>query len=79
MLAKRGARGMMRVGLRGLRGRLKTSRWVRNLLYRPLAESERPEMNPETRQRLRAAYASEVKELDALVGGNLAGRWGYDT
>lgn len=77
-LAKRGAHLMHRLGLRGIRGRLKTSRRVRNALYRPLDDSERPTMDPDTQSRLRTAFESEVKQLDVLIGGNLSSRWGYD-
>jgi hypothetical protein len=77
--AKRGAHFLQRIGLRGLRGRLKTSRSVRNALYRPLGEDERPTMNPETRMRLRAQFAAEVAELDALLGTSLSTRWGYES
>jgi hypothetical protein len=78
MLAKQGAHCLHRLGLRGLRVRLKTSRKLRNALYRPLTDDRRPSVAPDTRARLRATYRAEMKELDALLGSALATRWGYD-
>ena len=75
--AKRVAHLLHRLGLRGLRGRLKTSRRVRDTLYRPLGDDERPHMDPETRARLKRHFQPEVAALDALLGTSLAERWGY--
>lgn len=76
-LAKRFARLADRVGFRGLRGRVKRSRWVRNLLYRPYRADELPQMDPATRQRLRETFRNEVARLDEMVGTNLRERWNY--
>lgn len=76
--AKRCAHLLQRLGQRRLRGRLKRSRIVRNLLYRNLSDNERPKMAEDTRARLRAFYAAEMVSLDALLGTSLSDRWGYE-
>ena len=65
------------VGLRKLRGRVKTSRWVRSLLYRTYDPKQRPAMHPDTRERLRATFREDVQALDALLGTRFRERWGY--
>jgi hypothetical protein len=77
MLAKKGSRLALRLGLVRLRGKVKVSTRIRNVLYRPYGEDDRPELPPEIAARLRAEYASEVAAVDALLGTDLAGRWGY--
>jgi hypothetical protein len=76
-IAKSAARKLGRVGLKTVRGRLKRSSLVRNVLYRPLSDAERPTMNPATRDRLKDRFRDEVVKLGALVGTSLAARWGY--
>ncbi|MFC7536827.1 sulfotransferase domain-containing protein [Sphingomonas sp. GCM10030256] len=66
-----------RNGLRELRGRLKTSRTLRNLLYQPYSEASRPKMGPATRERLRTIMRPEVLRLDDLAGTNFRRLWGY--
>jgi hypothetical protein len=78
-LAKTASHAARALGLRSLRGRLKRSRALRNVLYRPYAEAERPVLRPETRDRLRESYRNDVRELDALLGGSaFRERWGYE-
>jgi hypothetical protein len=67
-----------RLGLRRLRGRLKRSRLVRNLLYRQFTDADKPRMKPETRRMLCERFREEVQSLDALVGTDCAALWGYD-
>ncbi|MBW3600915.1 MAG: hypothetical protein KY475_27070, partial [Planctomycetes bacterium] len=76
-LAKRGSALSKRVGLRRLRGRIKTSRFIRNLLYAPYRDAERPAMPERTRESLREIFRDEVQRLDAMLGLDLARRWGY--
>lgn len=75
--AKHGAHLMRRLGFRGLRGKLKTSRAVRNLLYRQLADEDRPTMAADTRAELQERYTREIAALDSLLGTSLCERWGY--
>ncbi len=74
---KRAARAADRIGLRRLRGRIKRSRTIRNLLYRPMRGDEKPQMSPETRDRCRNHFRADVEKLDALFGLSLQERWNY--
>ncbi len=76
-LAKKGSRLALRLGFVRLRGRVKLSTTIRNALYRPYGSDDRPSLSPEIAARLRARYAPEVAAVDALLGTNLADRWGY--
>lgn len=75
--AKRVSRFARRMGLRGLKGRLKTSDTVRTMLYRPYTDQNRPQINPDTRKRLRDMMADDVSRLDAVAGTNFTEIWGY--
>ena len=66
-----------RTGLNALRGKVKTSRAVRNLLYRPYNDHTRPTMRPDTRARLREMMTQEVQLLDAIAGTDFGNLWGY--
>jgi hypothetical protein len=65
------------IGLDGLRGKVKTSTTVRNLLYRPYREDSRPTMALATEAHLREIMAEEVQLLDAVAGTDFCGLWGY--
>lgn len=67
-----------KLGLIELRGRVKTSPFVRNILYRQFTNASRPEMRPETRARLREIMADEIQRLDAVAGTDFCKRWGYE-
>lgn len=77
-LAKKASHTARSLGLRGLRGRIKRSRTVRNALYREFEADEKPRMLPETRARLRERFDEEVEQLDVLLGTSLRQTWGYD-
>lgn len=77
-LAKKASHTARALGLRGLRGRIKRSRTVRNALYRQFEADEKPRMLPETRARLRERFDEEVEQLDVLLGTSLRQTWGYD-
>ena len=77
-LAKKASHTARALGLRGLRGKVKRSRAVRNALYRQFEDSEKPKMLPETQARLRQRFDEEVTRLDALLGTDLRRTWGYD-
>lgn len=75
-LAKKGSRLLEQLGFRRLRGRFKTSRYIRHLLYRPYTEQNRPVMQPATRQALQELFRPEILRLDELLGTSFADRWG---
>jgi hypothetical protein len=77
-LSKKGSAVSKNIGLRGLRGRIKTSRWIRNLLYVPYRDDERPTMAEGTRRALRETFREEVERLDVVLGLDLIRQWGYD-
>jgi hypothetical protein len=65
-----------RLGLNWLRGKVKTSRAVRNILYRPYGD-DKPTIKPETAAQLRETFRSELELLDKVAGTNLAARWSH--
>jgi hypothetical protein len=75
--AKRLSRLATRAGLAGLRGKLKTSRTVRHLLYRPFTPETRPQMAPATEARLRQLMSDEVRQLDEIAGTDFCSLWNY--
>lgn len=76
-VSKRLARFAERVGIGGLRGRLKKSPTVRRLLYRPYGSTDKPALPDETRLRLRGLFRPDVEQLDSLLGMSLSTRWKY--
>jgi Sulfotransferase domain len=74
--AKAASKAVKRLGLKRLRSRVKRSVAVRQALYRPYA-GNRPTMDPEVAERLRAVFAPEVLPLDSLLGLPVSQRWGY--
>ena len=77
MAAKRLSKMAKRAGLAGLRGKVKTSPTVRNLLYRPYTDHSRPTMPPATESRLRELMADEVERLDSVAGTDFRHLWKY--
>lgn len=66
-----------RTGLKRFRGKVKTSKAVRNLLYRPYDDDTRPTMRPESEARLREMMAAEVQLLDRVAGTDFCRLWNY--
>lgn len=66
-----------RAGLKRLLGKVKTSRTVRNMLYRPFDDDERPTMASETEARLRERMTGEVQLLDRIAETDFCRLWGY--
>ena len=77
MTAKKIAEGAKQIGLDGLRGKVKTSPFIRNLLYKPFTVESRPTIAPETKARLRDLMAGEVQRLDAAAGTYFCSLWNY--
>lgn len=75
--SKKVATFMRRIGLRGMVGKVKRSPQIRNLLYRPYRNGERPDMRPETRESLRLTFTPEIRRLDELLGTDFQDLWGY--
>ena len=75
--AKRCSKLFRSMGLRRLRGRIKTTRWIRNLLYVPYAAEGMPRMHQATEERLKVLFRKEVLALDDRLDLGLARRWGY--
>jgi hypothetical protein len=76
-LKKRGSFLLRRLGLAGLRSRLKTSRIVRNLLFKQYTPTDKPKMNPVTREKLRDQFREEICHLDSLLNFAISETWGY--
>ncbi len=77
MAAKKASHAARAAGLRKLRGRVKTSRLVRELLYRSYEADGKPSMRRDTQERLRAGFRDDVERLDGLLGTRLGELWGY--
>lgn len=77
--AKRASRLVIRLGLRKVRSRVKRSSAVRNALYRPYGQADRPTLSAETAAELRARFAPEVDALDELLRVTVSDQWGYRT
>lgn len=75
--AKRGAKILKRLGMRKTVGFAKRSTAIKNFLYRPFTEQDRPAMQQETRLMLRSNYQEEIRQFDDLVGTNLRSLWDY--
>lgn len=77
MMAKKMSKMARRLGWVGLRGRLKTSRSIRNALYRPYTDNSRPPIPPATEASLRELMTEEVQRLDRVAGTDFCSRWNY--
>jgi hypothetical protein len=76
-LAKRASHAARALGLRRLRGRAKTSRALRGVLYRSFEPDEKPKMPIAIQERLRAGFRDDVRALDALLGSDFQRLWNY--
>lgn len=76
-LKSKGSSILRQFGLTGLRTRLKTSRLVRNLLFKQYTPADKPKMDPMTREKLRDQFCDEVFRLDSLLGFAVSELWGY--
>ncbi len=63
-------------GAATLVGRVKRSRLVNRVLYRPLA-GEKPAIEPRDAAYVRDQLAPEVVRVEAMLGLDLRGRWGW--
>jgi Sulfotransferase family len=77
MAVKKVAQLTQRLGLIGLRGKVKTSPTVRNLLYWQYTAESRPKMPPDTAARLHELMTDEVQRLDAVAGTDFCRLWNY--
>ena len=77
MAAKRVARLADAVGLPQLRGKLKKSRFVRNMLYRPFSEGEKPKITPQQHEKLHQMFTPEIQKLDRVAGTDFCTLWNY--
>ena len=73
---KKASRLVLRLGLRKMRSTVKRSPVIRRVLYRTYAD-DRPTIGEEAETRLRAEFAPDVRDLDALLGRPVSRRWGY--
>lgn len=75
--AKSTSKLVKRIGLTGLRSRVKRSRLVRQALYRPYRE-DRPTIDPAVAAELHLQFVDEVARLDSMLGISIAQRWDYE-
>ena len=76
-LKKKGSSFLRQFGLTELRSWLKTSRLVRNLLYKQYTPDHKPKMNPDSMKKLKDHFCDEVFHLDALLSLAISDMWGY--
>ena len=77
MAAKALSKMASRVGLTHLRGKVKTSPVVRNILYRQFTDNSRPKMSRATETWLHEIMVDEVQRLDVVAGTNFCRLWNY--
>ncbi len=75
--AKAASKTFRRWGWMRLRGRVKRSRFVRNMLYRPIDRPNALAVDEATLASLRNQFADDVRQLETLTGLPLTKRWGY--
>ncbi len=71
-VAKLGANLARTAGMTALVGRVKGSRLVNRLLYRPYRQEDRPTINPATEAGLRDRLREDVRELQDLLSTDLS-------
>ena len=76
-MAKKASHTARSLGLRKLRGKVKTSRLARDILYRQYTAEEKPQRATETKLRLRQIFRNEIVELDSLLNTDFQELWGY--
>lgn len=77
--SKKAVKAVDLVGLPQMRGALKKSPFIRNLLYRPYTRENKPTLPPEKREELRRMFAPEIRHLDRIAGTNFCELWNYQT
>jgi hypothetical protein len=76
-MAKKASHAARSLGLRKLRGKVKTSRLARDILYRQYTPEEKPQMARETKLGLRQMFKDEIVKLDSLLNTDFQELWGY--
>ena len=66
-----------RMGLRHIKGKLKTSPWIRDVLYRPYTDANRPKVAENIRAALREHFRDEIYRLDHMLNADFRQLWGY--
>jgi len=70
--SKQSANLLRKLGLVELLGKLKSNDFVRSLFYKPLAQSDRPQMEPRIRDRLREIFEPQVARVEQMLERDLA-------
>ena len=73
--AKKVAKCGKKMGLRKLLGTAKTSVVLRNLLYRPFTDQDKPRIKDSTRRELESKFQPEIERLDQMLGTEFASQW----
>ena len=76
-IAKKVSKRLKKVGLKPLMGKVKRSRTIRNALYQPYSDSNKPRLSDEERERTKTIFRAEIQVLDELLGTQLYQRWNY--
>lgn len=71
-LSKLGANALRKVGWVSLLGRLKSNPQFRSLFYRPYESADKPQVDAETRKRLRDVFAPQIDALEEMLGRDLS-------
>ena len=70
-LSKLGAVTLRRLGWVNLLGTLKSNQRFRSVFYRPYAQQEKPQVKPDTRQKLAEVFAPQIDALETMLGRDL--------
>ncbi len=66
-----------RMVLRHIKGKLKTSPWIRNVLYRPYTDANRPQVAENIKATLHEQFRDEIYRLDHMLNADFRQLWGY--
>ncbi len=70
--SKQAANVLRRLGFVKLLGKLKSNDFVRSLFYKPLAQSDKPKMEPHLRGKLRDIFEPQVVRIEQMLERDLA-------
>jgi len=69
--SKQGANLLRKLGWLELLGKLKSNPLVRGLFYKPYKQEEKPQMDPQMRQKLRDLFEPQVVRVEKITGRDL--------
>ena len=71
VVSRQGANMLRKLGWVELLGKLKSNDFVRSLFYKPYSQAQKPQVEPQLRQKLRDIFEPQVASVEEMVGRNL--------